>query len=245
MMSWTYRLAALMLPCAFLPTPVPAAEPPVFSEALNAGGLPAGWLPFNPSPKAKPTRYALVRDGNDMVVRADADDSMSGLIHPLRINPAVTPLIQWRWRIERPLKSADITTKAGDDYAARLYVFFDYDIARLPFVARTKLKLARALYGMEAPAAALNYVWDNRQPVGAIQANTYTDRVRMIVVESGADKAGLWVTETRDLAADFRAAFGEEAPLVSGIAIATDTDNTGERVTAWYGDIRFLKRGQP
>lgn len=54
----------------------------------------------------------------------------------------------------------------------------------------------------------------------------------MIVVESGADKAGLWVTVTRDLAADFRAAFGEEAPPVIGVVIATDTDNTGERVTA-------------
>jgi hypothetical protein len=241
-------LAALLLlfPCALLPAlALGAAEPPAFSDASNAGGLPTGWQPFNPSAKAKPTRYALVRDGDAMVVRADADASMSGLVHPLRIDLAETPLIQWRWRIERPLKTADMTTKAGDDYAARLYVLFDYDVARLSFLTRTKLKLAKTLYGVEVPAAALNYVWDNRQPVGSIQANAYTDRARMVVVESGADKAGLWVTETRDLAADFRAAFGEEAPLVTGVAIATDTDNTGERVTAWYGDIRFLKRGPP
>ncbi|MDD4881517.1 MAG: DUF3047 domain-containing protein [Gallionellaceae bacterium] len=242
------RLAALLLilPGVLLPAlALGSPEPPVFSADANVGGLPSGWLPFNPSAKARPTRYALVRDGNTLVVRADADASMSGLIHQLRIDPAETPIIQWRWRIERPLKTADMTTKAGDDYAARLYVLFDYDVAKLSFLTRTRLKLAKTLYDVEVPAAALNYVWDNRQPVGTIRANAYTDRARMVVLESGADRAGAWVTETRDLAADFRAAFGEEAPAVTGIAIATDTDNTGERVTAWYGDIRFLKRGSP
>lgn len=242
----------LMGPCALLlaqkaGADVEAAEqaPSAFSAASAVDGLPAGWRPFTPSAKLKPIRHTLVCDGNTMVVRADADASMSGLIHPVRIDPAETPLIQWRWRIERPLKTADMTTKAGDDYAARLYVLFDFDVAKLSFLDRARLNLARSLHGTDVPAAALNYVWDNRQPVGTIQANAYTDRARMIVVESGADKAGKWVTVTRDLAADFRAAFGEDAPPVTGVVIATDTDNTGERVTAWYGDIRFLKRGSP
>lgn len=222
-----------------------ADQPPAFSAATNIGGLPAGWLPFNPPGKARPTRYTLERDGDTVVLRAEADASMSGLVHPLRIDPSETPLIQWRWRIDQPLRSADLTTKAGDDYAARLYVLFDYDLGRLSFLTQTKLKLARALYGAQVPAAALNYVWDNRQPVGTIRANAYTDRSRMVVVESGMARAGQWFTETRDLAADFRAAFGEDVPPVTGIAIATDTDNTGERATAWYGDIRFLRRGPP
>jgi hypothetical protein len=61
----------------------------------------------------------------------------------------------------------------------------------------------------------------------------------MIVVESGAARAGQWVTIERDIAADFRAAFGEAAPPVTGIAISADTDNTGESVTAWFGDLQF------
>lgn len=204
--------------------------------------LPDGWQPFNPAPKAKPTRYVVERDGGEEVIRAEADGSMSGLIRRLRIDPARTPMLRWRWRIARPLKIADMATKAGDDYAARLYVLFDYDPARLDFGTRTRLALAKLLYGVEVPAAALNYVWDNRYPVGTLRANAYTDRARMIVVESGADRAGQWVTVTRDIEADFRAAFGEDAPPVVGIAIATDTDNTGEQATAWYGDIRFLTR---
>ena len=104
-----------------------------------------------------------------------------------------------------------------------------------------KLRLARSLHGVEIPAAALNYVWDNRYPIGTIQPNAYTDRARLIVVESGDAKAGQWVTETRDIAQDFRAAFGEEPPDVVGIALAPDTDNTGETATAWYGDIELLE----
>jgi len=31
--------------------------------------------------------------------------------------------------------------------------------------------------------------------------------------------------------------------MISGIAIMTDTDNTGESATAYYGDIAFKKAG--
>jgi len=65
--------------------------------------------------------------------------------------------------------------------------------------------------------------------------------VRVIVAESGGANLGKWVTVRRDVAADFRAAFGEEPPAVSGVVLATDTDNTGESATAYYGDVRFLQ----
>jgi hypothetical protein len=64
----------------------------------------------------------------------------------------------------------------------------------------------------------------------------------MIVVESGPDRVGQWVTEERNVYEDFRRAFGREAPMISGLALMTDTDNTGETATAWYGDISFLSR---
>ena len=212
------------------------------ATAAGAQPLPPEWQPFNPAPKANPTKYTLEDSPDGPVIRADADHSMSGLIRKQQIDLARTPLLRWRWRIERPLTTADLKTKAGDDYAARVYVLFDYDVSRLPWLTRSKLALAKAIYGVDVPAAALNYVWDNRYPVDTITPNTYTDRARMVVIESGGAKAGQWVTETRDVAADFRAAFGEDAPPVIAVAIATDTDNTGERATAWYGSIEFIPR---
>jgi hypothetical protein len=40
---------------------------------------------------------------------------------------------------------------------------------------------------------------------------------------------------------DYRRSFGKEPPRVSGVAIMTDTDNTLERATAYYGDLVFAK----
>jgi hypothetical protein len=65
----------------------------------------------------------------------------------------------------------------------------------------------------------------------------------MIVVESGAADLNRWVTEERNVYEDYKAAFGDEPSLISGVAIMTDTDNTGESATAFYGDIVFKKTG--
>ena len=228
-------IAALLLAgAAHAAPPVPA-----FSR-MDQGGAVTGWEPLRPSPKAAATRYSLVADGARTVLAAQADASMSGLIHTVRVDTRRYPRLRWRWKVSAPVAGADMTRKQGDDYAARVYVMFDYPAARLPFTTRLKLKAAESLYGQRLPTAALNYVWDNRQPIGTIQANTYTDRARMLVVRSGAADAGQWMTETRDLRADYRAAFGEEAPDVVALAIATDTDNTGARASAWYGDLEFL-----
>ena len=63
----------------------------------------------------------------------------------------------------------------------------------------------------------------------------------MIVVESGRVLINQWVNEERNVYEDYRKAFGEEPPMVSGVAIMTDTDNTGESAIAYYGDIVFKK----
>ncbi len=69
--------------------------------------------------------------------------------------------------------------------------------------------------------------------------NPYTDRVQMIVVESGEAKVGQWVTESRNLYEDYQKAFGDDPPMISGVAVMTDTDNTGESAVAYFGDITF------
>lgn len=214
-----------------------APDLPRFS-ALTAGAPIVGWATLRPAPRAPDTRYQLVEDGGSVVLRADAQASMSGLAHSF--NPPVNAArLHWRWRIAAVPVKADLNTRAGDDYAARVYVLFDYPRERLSLLDRTRLALAEAIYGQPLPTAALNYVWDNRAPVGTVRPNAYTDRARMLVLESGNARAGQWVEESRDLAADFRAAFGDAPPPIAGIAIATDSDNTGETLTAWYGDLKL------
>ena len=93
------------------------------------------------------------------------------------------------------------------------------------------------LYGDYPPHAALNYVWDARSPVGTIVASPYERRVRMVVVESGEANLGRWRAYERDVLADYRAAFGEDPPGIAGVGLMTDSDDTGERAVALYGDI--------
>jgi hypothetical protein len=108
-----------------------------------------------------------------------------------------------------------------------------------------KLSLAGRTLGHEMPTAALCYVWDNRHPVGTMAPNAYSDLVRVIVLQSGDAHAGTWQLQQRDLAADFRAAFGRPAPRITGIALASDTDNTRGHVKAWFGDLTLATDSTP
>lgn len=213
-----------------------------FSALRPGAQLPDGWRPLGVSRTKPPTRYTLVDDGGVTVVRADAAASVSALSRNVRVNPAAFPVLKWRWKVANVLNTSDIRRKEGDDYPARVYVMFDYPLAKLPFAERTKLRLARALHDPDLPAATLCYVWDSKAPAGTVVPSSYTNLMRMIVVESGAARVNQWLSVERDVAADFKAAFGDEAPAVSAIAIATDTDNTGETATAFYGDISFYKQ---
>ena len=78
--------------------------------------------------------------------------------------------------------------------------------------------------------------------MGTTVPNPYTNQVHMIVVESGSTKLNTWITEEHNVYEDYKRAFGQEPPMISGVAIMTDTDNTGESAEAYYGDIVFKKR---
>src|SRR5699024_4750544 len=77
-----------------------------------------------------------------------------------------------------------------------------------------------------------------------IAPNPFTDWVYMIAVQSGGKRIGHWIVETQNILEDCKKTFGEDPPAITGIAIMTDSDNTGGSATAFYGDI-ILKRKSP
>jgi hypothetical protein len=81
--------------------------------------------------------------------------------------------------------------------------------------------------------------------VSTIIPNQHTTRVKMIVAESGNDRLGEWREEVRNVYEDYKRAFGEEPLLTRSVGIMTDTDNTGEKVLAYYGDISFERAALP
>jgi hypothetical protein len=203
---------------------------------------PTPWQVIRFSEKIPPTQYRVIAWDGVAAVEAVANASMALLARPLDVNLKRTPILCWRWRIDAPLKTADMATKAGDDYAARVYVAFSLPAETMDFTTRAKLGLARSLYGAHVPDAALNYVWDNRYPVGTQRPNAYTERTRMIVLRSGSLNAGTWVTERRDVFQDAMQAFGTDRIRTTLLAVAADTDNTGESARSGFADLHFVSR---
>jgi hypothetical protein len=208
-----------------------------FSDSTAGNQLPSGWKHYPMSRHATKAGVTLVRDGDVTVLHIDANRGAGGIAHPLTLPP--DQMLGWRWKVDHSVARANLAKKRGDDFAARVYVFFDVPASALTFGERIKLRLARTVMGHELPRAALCYVWDNAHPVGTIAPNAYYGAVRTIVLQSGNANAGQWQTEQRDLAADFLAAFGHPAPAITGVAVASDTDNTGGHVNAWFGDLTF------
>ena len=219
-----------------------AVEALRFSALAPGAALPADYRSFDFAGRTRHTEYALVADEGRTVLRARADASTSGVIRDLRVDPAATPILAWRWKAMRLPARGDLRTKAGDDCAARLYVAFDLPLAELPPADRFGVAVARVLYGRDVPAAALCYVWATRAPVGTFAPNAFSGRVQMVVVESGKAGLGRWHDYERDVAADYRRAFGAGPPPVKGVIVSTDTDNTGETAETYYGDVSFRPR---
>lgn len=221
------------------------AEPVWVGRFPESGAIPAPWQIEHLNKDFAPTRYGLRAWDGVAAVEAHAEKSMALLARPVEVDLAKTPMLCWRWRVDAPLKSADMTTKAGDDYAARVYLSYAVPPDTLGLGTRLALKLARALRGDQVPDAAVNYVWDNTHPIGTWQANAYTDRARMLVLRTGSADAGRWVTERRDVAADFHQAFGHAPRRLTGVAVASDTDNTGETAHAGFAEFAFVAREAP
>ena len=221
--------------------PSSVVEVGMFSKEQPGESIPTGWKPLIFKKIERHTVYTLVKDEETVVIKAMANASASGLLREIRIDPNEYPVAQWRWKVGNLLKKADVHKKEGDDYPARIYITFEYDPSRLGFFEKIKYETVRLLYGQYPPLAAINYIWESHAPVGTIVPNPFTDRAMMIVVESGEDKVNQWVCEERNIFDDYKKAFSETPPMISGVAIMTDTDNTGESATAYYGDILFKK----
>ncbi|MDX1757796.1 MAG: DUF3047 domain-containing protein [Marinobacter sp.] len=204
-------------------------------------GLDDGWEPLEFPGIDRHSQYRLVTVDGQQVMRARTEAGASGLIARMTVAPGDGLLLQWRWKVSNTYRDGDARRKDGDDYPARLYVAFEFQEDKAGLFERLKRGTVKALFGEELPGNALNYIWANRLPPGAIVPNPYTDRTMMVAVTSGEDQVGEWVTVERDIVADYRAAFGEAPPAVVGIGIMSDADNTGEAATAWYGDIRLRR----
>lgn len=239
-------LAAVLLGgCASLRDSVTLPYVASFSDGVPGTELPAGWEPWSLSKFKKTTQYQLVSEDGKTVIKASARSSASGLVHHLSVDPRTFPLLEWRWKVNELIASADNTKKHTEDSPVRVVVSFAGDIDKLPLGDRLFFDNMRALSGKQMPYATLMYIWENRAVKDTVIPNLHTTRVKMIVAESGRGKLGEWQEVVRNVYEDYKRAFGEEPGNITTIGIMTDTDNTGANVHAYYGDIVFRRVAPP
>ncbi|MEE4381398.1 MAG: DUF3047 domain-containing protein [Pseudomonadales bacterium] len=169
------------------------------------------------------TRYRIADVDGTRVLEADACGAASGLFRETEVELGETPVLTWRWWVDAPVAGPDPRTKAGDDFAARVYVVFSGGLA---FWRTT----------------ALVYVWGTAEAPAMPWRNPFTDRAAMVVAERGAPQGDRLRPVRRDVLADYRERFGTEPPAVRAVAVMTDTDQTGACAKARYAELRFLPR---
>jgi len=166
------------------------------------------------------TRYRLVAQDGRQVLEAHSEGTASGLVRELRVDLDKLPYLNWSWRVDNVLNGIDERTKAGDDYPARVYVIVSGGIA----FWRTR---------------TLIYVWSSSQPAGSTWENAFTGNARVMALQTGNGTG--WVTEHRNVRSDFKMCFHDDITSIDAVAIMTDTDNSHQEATAWYGDMFFSK----
>lgn len=218
-----------------------ADQPSAFSRAPGEQPL-APWHVHGFPGSNKPlSRFDLVTLDGERVLRVVADKSYGMLRHDLpglMAGPGTT--LGWRWRLDQPLRDADLRHKAGDDAPLKVCALFDLELGKLGLIERSFLLAARRISREYLPAETLCYVWDHRLAVGTELPNAFTRRVRYVVLNSGEAQLGVWVAHERDLVTDFRRAFGDETdtvPPLVGLAIGADADNTAGSSLAYVGDL--------
>jgi hypothetical protein len=187
----------------------------------------------------RPTRYSATEHQGRPAVMARAEGANSTLSLPLNPPPGALPQrIRFSWFVPALNPKFDLREKGEDDAVVRLILSFEGDRSS-HWRARDHLvsELSNLIAGKPLPFASIMYVWDSRYPAGTVIPNPYTDRIRQIVVESGPDRLNQWVDFDRDIEADFRRAFGEAPGPLVGLGLMSDTNNSGDSVTAWYGPM--------
>ena len=180
-------------------------------------GLPAGWE--NVAFFAKKTEYTVRHEGTNAYLHAAADSSCSALSVKLVLPPGAKWKLRWRWRIDGVNTNGSERELAAFDHAARVFVAFDTFIG---------------------PPRSLNYTWANVEPPGTLLPHPKSGRTQLFMVESGNARAGQWITEERDLAADWERAFpGKTMPKIVGFGVMTDSDSLGGKLTGDYADIQL------
>jgi hypothetical protein len=157
----------------------------------------------------------------------------------------VPSTLSWSWKTDAAVPGADNRDKRLEDAPLRVIVAFDGDAGTLPAGERAQRKMAESLAGRAPPYATLLYLWTDKVAPETLIPSAHTSQLKMLAVGPGPGGGGLgqWQSFERNLAADFRRAYGAAPGPLLGVAVLTDTDNTGAKAVGHYAELRLRCAG--
>lgn len=166
----------------------------------------------------------IVADGGQPVLRLRSIGEHSTIIRDLKASVKLeeTPILQWSWKVTTLPAGGNACQKSTDDQAAQVYVAW----LRPPEPVRSRI---------------IGYVWDSTAPAGTICKSQKISTVTYVVLRSGSDELGKWITERRNVAEDFRRIYGEAPDSPSAISLSIDSDDTRSSADAFIGPTVFTR----
>ena len=169
--------------------------------------------------KAK-TLYSIGENENGKFLRAEANNSASGLGKEIKINLNKTPFLNITWKVENDLKGIVENSKKGHDYAARVFV--------------VKKTGATPLSNR-----AMNYVFSSNNDINTYHPSPFTKKSIDYALSTTKENFNEWVTVKINVKEQFKKFHNLDLEEINGVAIMTDTDNSKLISVAYYQNIYF------
>ena len=169
------------------------------------------------------TIYTVGSNENGNYLKAEANNSASGLGKEVKINLNKTPFINITWKIEKDLSGLKENTKKGHDFAARVFVI--KKTGATPLSNR-----------------AVNYVFSSNSRIGSNWPSPYTKKSIDNVLSTTKNNLNEWITVKANVKEDFKRFHDLDVNELDGIAIMSDTDNSELRAVSYYQNIYFSEK---
>lgn len=215
-MRLPFAVAALI--ACFCARTSPLAMIVLSSASWDAGSVPAGWQ--IKTIRGRP-EISACKDDEAACVHLKSVKSSLALERGVDIDPAEMPYLTWRWKVSQLPAGGDFRRAATDDQAAQVLVAF-------------------------ADRRVLTYIWDTTAPKGttANASSIPLLHVFAVVCQSGTAALNHWIAESRNVAADYKQAYGKPVPHVKGIRLQVNSQHTGSSAESYFGEVAFRSTPQ-
>jgi len=180
-----------------------------FSTARET--VPQGW---ELSVKTGEPHLQLVQDNGQQALRMRSEQASFALQKQVHIALKEAPWLVWQWKVTELPRGGDFRHSDTDDQAAQLVVAF-------------------------SSSRFLTYIWDSTAPKGLVASAPapLLKKIFAVVVQSGPQGLGNWITERRNLIDDYKKAFDGEPEVIEGVRIQINSQYTQSRAEAYWHSI--------